>query len=84
MLLSPRLRGLKRCPPIGFIAHMDTVDAVSGKNVHPQVVEHYDGADVVLNPETGLKLSPKQFPELKQYCGKNSDHNRRNHFAGFR
>ena len=66
----PAAPGFEKVPAIGFIAHMDTVDAVSGKNVHPQVVEHYDGADVVLNPETGLKLSPKQFPELKQYVGK--------------
>ena len=66
----PAAPGFEKVPAIGFIAHMDTVDAVSGKNVHPQVVEHYDGGDVVLNPETGLKLSPKQFPELKQYVGK--------------
>ena len=41
----------KKAPSIGFIAHMDTSDAVSGENVNPRIIENYDGEDIVLNEE---------------------------------
>ncbi|WP_026508686.1 peptidase T [Butyrivibrio sp. MC2013] len=64
----------KKAPTLGFIAHMDTSDAASGKNVKPRIVEKYDGKDIILNdkdPETGDKiiLSPKTFPSLKDHKG---------------
>ena len=55
---------------IGFIAHMDVVDVVPWENIRPRVVENYDGKDIVLNPEKGIVLSPADYPELKQYAGK--------------
>ena len=36
----------KEVPAIGFIAHMDTSDAVSGTNVNPRFIENYDGGPV--------------------------------------
>lgn len=57
-------------PAIGFIAHMDTSPEVSGANVKPQIVENYDGGNIVLNNEKNIVLSPLDFPELKQYKGK--------------
>ena len=36
-------------PTIGFIAHMDTSPDFTGKNVKPQIVENYDGKDIILN-----------------------------------
>ena len=57
-------------PAIGFIAHMDTSPEVSGANVKPQIVENYDGGNIVLNNEKNIVLSPSDFPELKQYKGK--------------
>ncbi|MPM51490.1 Peptidase T [bioreactor metagenome] len=58
----------KDIPTIGFIAHMDTAPDYSGANVNPQFVENYDGGDIKLNQTT--VLSPKDFPELKDYIGK--------------
>ena len=57
-------------PPIGFIAHMDTAPDASGENVKPQIIENYDGKDILLNHEQALRLSPADFPTLKQYVGK--------------
>src|SRR5450759_5057224 len=33
-------------PAIGFMAHMDTSPDMSGANVRPRFVEHYDGGDI--------------------------------------
>ena len=35
-------------PKIGFIAHMDTSPEASGAHVKPQIIENYDGGDIVL------------------------------------
>lgn len=50
---------------IGFIAHMDTAPAASGKDIKPQYIENYDGQIITLNKEKGLYLDPKEFPCLK-------------------
>ena len=55
---------------IGFIAHMDVVDVVPYENIKARVVEHYDGGDVLLNAEKQIVLSPKDYPELASYKGK--------------
>ena len=60
----------KEVPTIGFIAHMDTAPDMSGKNVNPKFVENYNGEDIILNIENNIVLSPKDFPELKNYIGK--------------
>lgn len=56
-------------PIIGFLAHMDTATELTGTNVNPQIVEQYDGGDIVLNASQQIVLSPKQFPELSGYVG---------------
>lgn len=60
----------KDVPTIGFLAHIDTTPDMTGKNVKPQIVEDYDGGDIVLNKEKNIIMSPKVFPELKNYVGK--------------
>ena len=55
-------------PTIGFIAHMDTADFES-ENVNPQIHENYDGEAIVLNKEKNIVLSPKDFPNLRNYIG---------------
>lgn len=55
---------------LGFIAHMDTAPAMSGKNVKPRIVENYDGGEIVLNEALKIVLSPTQFPELLHSKGK--------------
>lgn len=61
----------KEVPTIGFISHMDTSPDCSGANIHPRIVEHYDGGDIVLDAEAGLVTSPKKFPELLDHIGEN-------------
>ncbi|RXZ82449.1 peptidase T [Paenibacillaceae bacterium] len=56
-------------PTIGFMAHLDTATDFTGTNVNPQIVENYDGGDIVLNKERPVILSPAQFPELDRYKG---------------
>ena len=57
-------------PAIGFIAHMDTSDAVSGTNVNPRFIENYDGEDIVLNEEKHIVTHVHDFPMLKDCKGK--------------
>lgn len=60
----------KKVPTIGFIAHVDTAPDMSGANIKPQIIKNYDGGDIVLNKELGLKLAIADFPELSMYKGK--------------
>lgn len=59
----------KKVPTIGFISHMDTSPDYSGKNVKPQVIENYDGKDIVLDDGKHVVLSPEYFQDLMQYKG---------------
>lgn len=56
-------------PTIGFVAHVDTSPDMPGNDIKPQIIENYDGGDVVLNEALKLVLSPDDFPEMKQYVG---------------
>ncbi|KAF2081938.1 peptidase T [Flavobacterium sharifuzzamanii] len=56
-------------PTIGFVSHFDTSPDFSGANVKPQIVENYDGKDIVLNAEKNIVLSPDYFKDLLQYKG---------------
>jgi len=57
-------------PVIGFISHFDTSPDFTGANVNPQIVENYDGGDIVLNKEQNIVLSPSEFEDLLLYKGK--------------
>lgn len=59
----------KQVPTIGFLAHLDTATDMTGAGVKPQIVEHYDGGDLLLNEEQGVVLSPRDFPALAGYKG---------------
>ncbi|MBV2247129.1 MAG: peptidase T [Lentimicrobium sp.] len=59
----------KTGPAIGFVAHVDTSPDMPGNDIKPRLVENYDGGDVLLNQELNLVLSPRDFPEMKQYAG---------------
>ncbi|GAK41633.1 putative peptidase [Paenibacillus sp. TCA20] len=59
----------KEVPVIGFLAHLDTATDFTGKNVNPQLIDAYDGNDIVLNKEQKIILSAKDFPELANYKG---------------
>ncbi|GAA4107215.1 peptidase T [Aquimarina addita] len=56
-------------PTIGFISHFDTTPDFTGANVQPQIIEVYDGKDIILNAKENIILSPEIFDDLKQYKG---------------
>ena len=56
-------------PVIGFLAHIDTSPDMSGKDIKPQIVENYNGQDILLNQQNNLYLKVNDFPELKKYIG---------------
>ncbi|WP_397446575.1 peptidase T [Polaribacter sp. R77954] len=56
-------------PVIGFIAHIDTSPDFTGKNVKPQIINNYDGKDILLEKEQNIVLSPQDFDDLLQYKG---------------
>ena len=64
----PATEGYEDKPALGFIAHMDTSPDYSGENVKPQIIENYNGGDVVL-AGTGDVLSVANFPTLKKLAG---------------
>ena len=59
----------RKCPVVGFIAHMDTSPDFSGKDVKPQIISSYDGKTLVLNKENNVSIDPKEFPEILNYVG---------------
>ncbi|MBX4150372.1 peptidase T [Paenibacillus lautus] len=59
----------KQIPTIGFLAHIDTATDFTGAGVKPQIVEQYDGQDIILNRAQNVVLSPRDFPELNGYKG---------------
>ncbi len=56
-------------PTIGFVSHFDTSPDFTGANVKPQIIENYDGGDIILNKEQNIVLSPSYFDDLLQYKG---------------
>ncbi len=56
------------CPTIGFLAHMDTSDAASGKDVKARVIENYDGKDIELSE--GIYTRVAEYPDLAELKGK--------------
>ena len=64
----PATPGYETKPAIGLIAHMDTAPDASGENVKPQVIENYDGGDVLL-AGTGEYMRVATFPELANWKG---------------
>lgn len=56
-------------PVIGFISHFDTSPDFTGANVKPQIIENYDGGDIVLNAAENIVLTPNYFEDLLLYKG---------------
>ena len=59
----------KKLPIIGFISHFDTSPDFTGANVKPQIIENYDGNDIILDKEQNIVLSPTYFEDLLLYKG---------------
>lgn len=65
----PASEGYENEKVLGFIAHMDTSPAISGKNVKPRIITNYNGEDIVLNEELQIVSKVKDFPDLLLYKG---------------
>lgn len=59
----------KAVPTIGFIAHMDTSPDASGKHVKPQIIQNYDGQDILLNEDKAIVFETDKYPEILKYKG---------------
>ena len=63
----PAAAGKENKPCIGFLAHLDTADDVSGKDVKARLVQNYDGGKIAL--AGGLYLDPSKEPDLAAQKG---------------
>jgi tripeptide aminopeptidase len=59
----------KDVPAIGFISHVDTSPAVTGKNVNPQIHRNYQGGDIVLINDNNQVIKASENPDLKDMTG---------------
>jgi tripeptide aminopeptidase len=59
---------LASLPRVGFLAHVDTSPAVSGRDVRPVVHRNYTGGDVTL-PDGRTLLARAEHPELGALVG---------------
>lgn len=64
----PATPGMEDKKVVALLAHMDTSEEASGKDVKPRLVD-YKGGVIELNDE-GDSLNPKTYPELNNYVGK--------------
>ncbi|GAB1348013.1 peptidase T [Ignavibacteriales bacterium] len=59
----------KDVPVIGFIAHVDTSPAISGKDVKPIIHKNYQCTDIILPGDTSKVIDVESNPELKEMKG---------------
>lgn len=64
----PATAGYEDKTCVGFIAHMDTAPEFNGIGVKPQILENYDGGNVLL-AGSGHTLSVDEFPFLASLKG---------------
>ena len=65
----PATPGYETCRKIGFVAHIDLNSDYGEGDPNPQIVENYDGGDIVLG-SSGLTIETKRFPHLVGKAGK--------------
>jgi tripeptide aminopeptidase len=65
----PPSKGFEKKIAIGLLAHLDTSDAVSGKDVKPVIHQNYDGSVIKFAQDKVLKLHFDDSPLLEKYIG---------------
>jgi tripeptide aminopeptidase len=65
----PPIQGYEHVQPIGFLAHLDTSSAVSGKDVKPVIHRNYEGKDIEFPQNKDLQLTIKDSANLEDYFG---------------
>ena len=59
-----------KTPVIGFNSHVDTSPETSGENVKPNVIESYEGGDIILSGDPTKVIRVSDNPELNDLHGK--------------
>ncbi|MCI4667601.1 MAG: peptidase T [Bacteroidia bacterium] len=59
----------KEVPTLCFCSHVDTSPDASGTGVKPIIHENYQGQDIALPDDSGIVISPKNFPYLRKQIG---------------
>lgn len=62
-----KLNGDPELVKIGFVAHLDTSEAASGKDIKPNIIHNYSGEDIILKD---IVIKPSAYPDLKNHIGK--------------
>lgn len=57
-----------KVPRIGLVAHVDTSPDVTAENVNPQIIENYQGGDIVLPADPTVVIRQTENPALQKYC----------------
>lgn len=58
-----------KVPKIGFIAHVDTSPDTTGANVQPQIIENYQGGDIVLPADNNIVIKVSENKSLEKCIG---------------
>jgi len=58
-----------KVPNIGFIAHLDTSPDTTGANVNPQIIENYQGGDIVLPNDNSVVIKVSENKSLEKCIG---------------
>jgi len=61
---------IKNAPVIAFNSHVDTSPETTGKDVKPNVIENYDGQDIVLSGDPSKIITLAGCSELADAKGK--------------
>jgi tripeptide aminopeptidase len=67
----PPTPGREALPVVGFLAHLDTAEDVPGRDVHPRVIDAYDGERIEL---AGCALDPEKDAGLAAQRGRGIIH----------
>lgn len=57
----------RKCPVVGFLAHMDTSNMASGADIKARIIENYDGGDIELG--NGIYTRVKEYPKIAELKG---------------
>jgi len=57
-------------PTIAWNSHLDTSPETTGENVKPQVIESYQGGDILLSGDATKVITVAESPELNELIGK--------------
>ncbi len=58
-----------KVPAVGFIAHVDTSPDTTGTDVKPQIIQNYQGGDIVLPADNNVVIKVSECPSLNKCIG---------------